>query len=172
MREFKQIGCPVQTQETAGLLLEYLDRRLDPAVAIGVERHVAACGDCQKVVSAQRAVWDALDGWQPSQISSDFNERLFARLEAEKAKPGWFASIRDFARINFSMRAAIPAAVACTLLVGVFAYRASNQTGSVETTAEVTVDVEQAETTLADIDAMQQLGVSQAADEVSSKQAL
>lgn len=172
MREFKQTGCPVQTQETAGLLLEYLDRRLDPSVAIGVERHLASCEDCQRVVSAQRSVWDALDTWQPSQISSDFNERLFARLEAEKAKPGWFASIRNFVESNFSMRAAIPAAVACTLLVGVFAFRASNLTGGVETQAEATVDVEQAETTLADIDALQQLGVSQAVDEVSSKQAL
>ncbi len=172
MREVKQIGCPVQAQESAGLLLEYLDRRLDPSIAAGMERHVSACADCQKVVEAQRAVWAALDDWQPARISSDFNERLFARLEAEKAKPGWFASIRNFVESHFSMRAAIPAAVACTLLIGVFAFRASHPAGSGETQTEATIDVEQAATTLADIEALQQLGVSQAVDEGSSHQAL
>lgn len=172
MREFKQTGCPVQSQETAGLLLEYLDRRLEPSVAARVERHVAVCGDCQRVVEAQRAVWNALDEWEPARISSDFNERLFARLEAEKAKPGWFASLRAFAQTHFSMRAAIPAALACTLLAGVFAFRASIPSGGTDTSTESQIDVEQVETTLADIDALQQLGVSQQADQGSSPQAL
>jgi anti-sigma factor RsiW len=170
MSRIERFGCPVQT-ESAGLLLEYLDRRLDPSIAVELERHVAVCPDCQRVVSAQQAVWDALDNWEPVPISGDFDERLFARLEAERARPGLLASLRAFIGSRFSMRAVIPAAVACTLLVGVFAVRAPTSSSGIDTQIEA-IDVEQVETTLAEIDALQQLGVSQSADDGSSTKAL
>jgi anti-sigma factor RsiW len=172
-RENGFIDCPVQGSEGAGLLLEFLDRRLEPDLSARLERHIAVCADCSRVVNAQRSVWEALDNWEPERISADFDHRLFARLEQEDAREdarrqgvlgrlaGWFSGV--------SLRPAIPVAAMCVVLMGVFLYRPGQQAdpGQPAVVAEqVSVDAEQVETTLADLDMLQQLGVGQADESV------
>ena len=61
-------------------ILSYLDRQLDPDTVLAFERHLSVCSECTRVVAAQRAVWKALDQWEPIAVSADFDERSFARL--------------------------------------------------------------------------------------------
>ena len=53
---------------------------LEPEVHIELERHISACGTCREMAAQQRAVWDALDHWQPALVSDDFNDRLYRRI--------------------------------------------------------------------------------------------
>ncbi|MBM3738448.1 MAG: zf-HC2 domain-containing protein [Acidobacteria bacterium] len=179
MREEHQIQCPVQGQDGAGLLLEYLDRRLDPPAAARIERHVSACPQCQQVVAAQRAVWEALDGWEPEPVSAGFDQRLFARLAAEGDRPaGWLARLAGFLGALAAPRPVFAAGAVCALMLGVLLIR---QPGPDSPIAQVTeagespvvevVEVESVEDTLADMDMLQQLGVAEPV-EASGKQAI
>jgi hypothetical protein len=53
------------------------------------ERHLNECGDCAKVVAAQREVWESLDRLNTPQVSQDFDARLYARIAQEEAVPAW-----------------------------------------------------------------------------------
>lgn len=176
-RENGHFNCPVQSTEGAGLLLEFLDRRLSPDLSAQLERHVAVCADCSRVVEAQRSVWAALDNWEPEEASDDFDRRLFARLEQEDRRSNGLlagvaaAMVRMFPAIPLSR--AVPVAAMCALLMGGFLYK---QPSVVDTSDKVVaemvaVDVEQVENTLADLDMLQQLGVAQI-DEAAAKQAI
>lgn len=176
-RDNGQFNCPVQGGESAGLLLEFMDRRLAPDVSAQLERHILACDECRRVVDAQRSVWEALEDWEPERISSDFDHRLFARLDEEDRRSrGLLAAARHALGRMFQsipLRPAIPVAAMCVLVMGVFLYQRPIGVDPSEApaTEAVAVDLEQVETTLADIDMLQQLGVGQA-DESSAKQSL
>lgn len=71
------------------LLTGYCAGTLDPAVAAGIENHIRECAPCRELVEAQRSVWDMLDAWKPSEVSADFDARLYARIAEEQAVPAW-----------------------------------------------------------------------------------
>ena len=79
--------CPLQSGDEGAILLSYLDRQLDSDSMAALDRHVAHCPDCARVVESQRAVWQALDEYEPVRISADFDEQVLARIAAER--PWW-----------------------------------------------------------------------------------
>ncbi len=168
--------CPVQGQESAGLLLEYLDRQLEPELAARIERHIAQCGDCQSVAAAQAAVWDALDRWEPAPVSADFDERLFARIESERLRPaGFWSRLRSAwsGPLDALFRPAVPVAAACALLVGVFFFRPAAEVPVAAPAVQAeSIDMEQVEKTLADVDVLRQLEGSLADGDLPASQAL
>ncbi|HUI58565.1 MAG TPA: zf-HC2 domain-containing protein [Bryobacteraceae bacterium] len=73
--------CPRETRENAGWLLDYTSGRLDAEAAAALEKHMEDCPACREFVSGQQAVWKALDAWEASPVSMDFDRRLHQRIE-------------------------------------------------------------------------------------------
>ena len=86
------MNCPLHTEETSAILLDYSAGRLDAAGTTALEGHMEGCADCAAFRREQGNVWDALDTWQNEPVSVDFNRRFWARIEAEKALP-WYRKL-------------------------------------------------------------------------------
>jgi hypothetical protein len=111
------MNCPLQTRETAQLLLDFCARKLEPEPLAILERHIAVCRACREFADGQRAVWQALDAWEAAPVSPDFDRRLYRRIEADI--PWWSPLLRPF-RPPFSMgmlRRSLPAAAMACLVV-------------------------------------------------------
>lgn len=172
MRDDYKLQCPVGLGQDPALVLDYLDGRLSTESTVRVQRHLDHCADCRRVVEAQRAVREALDLWSPAEISPDFNQRFFNRLEIEEqGRPGaWRALVAALSRA-FTLRPLIPVAATCMLVLGVWMYERPVQPDTdarVEPASEQ-VDVEQVDRTLADMEMLQQLGVIGRAESGESK---
>jgi anti-sigma factor RsiW len=111
------MNCPMESREHAQWLLDYRAGKLEPESAARLEEHIATCGACRELARGQRAVWEALDGWEAAPVSADFDRRLYRRIEAQVS--WWDLLIRPF-RSQF--RAVTPrgilaaTAAACLLL--------------------------------------------------------
>lgn len=81
--------CLTNTKSGAEILLEYVSGTLEPGKAAEIGRHIENCESCQRVVMAQRELWETLDRWTPPAVSTDFNTRLYARIAEENAAPAW-----------------------------------------------------------------------------------
>src|ERR1035437_2599217 len=112
------MNCPLETRENAQLLLDYCTRKLEPESVATLDRHIAICGACREFARSQRAVWEALDAWQTAPVSTDFDSRLYRRIEGQVS--WWDGLLRPF-RPPFStatMWRSLPAAACPFLLVG------------------------------------------------------
>jgi hypothetical protein len=76
------MNCPLGTRDQ-DLLVAYSSHQLDVAKAAMLDKHMAECGPCREFVRGQKAVWEALDIWEPEAISPDFNRRLYQRIDAQ-----------------------------------------------------------------------------------------
>ena len=75
--------CPIETRENAELLLAYCTRKLDAESTALLERHMEICPACREFSSGQRAVWEALDAWEATPVTLDFDRRLYRRIDRE-----------------------------------------------------------------------------------------
>jgi hypothetical protein len=115
------MNCPLETPETANLLLDYCARKLSPENCAIFERHVELCPACRQFAASQRAVWSALDSWEASPVSEDFDDRLFHRIENPAT---WRDRVFGMFRPMFAYQGVVAAAAACVvLLVGVLVER-------------------------------------------------
>jgi anti-sigma factor RsiW len=144
------------------MLLDYSAGKLEPAARMALEEHLADCEKCRDAVQAHSAVWNALDAWEPEQMSLDFNRRLWQRIEDTPAQP-WYARLA-------SWKPMLPSAVTALVLVaaafvtqsaferpfGVLEHEVSIQGAAAESDVSVT-EVDQAVTTLDDLQLLQQL---------------
>ena len=148
------MNCPLETRDSAQLLLDYCTRKLEPESVAILERHIALCDACREFAGGQRAVWEALDAWEAAPVSADFNSRLYRRIEAQVS---WWDLLRRPFRPAMLWRGVPATAMACLMVMaGVMLQRsavspepASNDTAQVES-----VQPEQVERTL---DAMEML---------------
>ncbi len=144
--------CPMERAEGSELALDYCAHRLSPEMTESYERHLAVCPSCRALVSAQRQVWDALDGWRPVEVSESFDRRLRDRIEARRG--------RRWLRIAFStgwLGRAIPVASAATVALTIFLARAPNTPHPDFPMRAEPVEVEKAERTLEDLDMIRQM---------------
>jgi anti-sigma factor RsiW len=151
------VHCPMQ-RENAELLLAYVERKLSAPGAEAFERHLEVCDACRESLAAQQAVWVALDHWDAAEISVDFNRRLYRKIESEQRQP-WWRRIPAPA-LPWALRPAMPIAVAAMAMVAVFLFRGPSGTDLPRHRSADTVDVEQVERTLDDLDMLKQLGVA------------
>jgi anti-sigma factor RsiW len=111
------MNCPLENREDAQWLLDYRTGTLKPEAEATLEEHIATCGACREFARGQRAVWEALDGWEAAPVSTDFDRRLYRRMEAEVS--WWDLLVRPF-RSTFgtvaSRRTLAAMAAACLLL--------------------------------------------------------
>jgi anti-sigma factor RsiW len=67
----------------AGHLLDYAAGKLKADARAQVEQHIEACLACREFIGAQQAVWQALEDWDPAEVSLDFDRRLYTRIEQD-----------------------------------------------------------------------------------------
>jgi anti-sigma factor RsiW len=149
----------VQEKGNAEILLSYCARTLDSDTQVILERHMATCPACRQFAAEQQAIWEALASWQPEPVSTNFDERLYARIESEAGAPWWRRLIPS--GMHLSWRPTLSIAAACVTLVAVFLFRAPDRpAGYPPAVRTEMVDVEQAERTAEDLDMLQQFNVT------------
>ncbi|MCC6540183.1 MAG: zf-HC2 domain-containing protein [Bryobacterales bacterium] len=150
--------CPLQAGDEGAILLSYLDRQLDSGSMAALDRHVAQCPDCARVVESQRAVWQALDAYEPQRISADFDDQVMARIAAERP---WWVRMMDAQWLGGRghwWKMAMPLTAACLALVAVAVWKGG---GEVRTPVSMdSTEVQQVEDALADVEMLRQLGVT------------
>jgi hypothetical protein len=109
----KPMNCPLETPETAELLLDYCARKLNPESTAILESHIDLCPACRQFAENQRAVWAALDSWDAVPVSADFDSRLYRRIESDLS---WRDRLLRGVRPLFAYRGVPAAAAACLLL--------------------------------------------------------
>jgi len=75
------MNCPMESREGEELLLNYVSGALDTQEAAAFDQHILDCSSCRELANGQKAVWGALDLFEPASISADFDRRLYARIE-------------------------------------------------------------------------------------------
>lgn len=105
--------CPVQLGEETELLA-YSSHKLDSARAAALKQHVESCSACREFVAGQRAIWQALDAWEPPAPAVDFDRRLYLRIEQEQNASWWGRWLKPLV-----LRPGLPIAVAACLVVAV-----------------------------------------------------
>jgi|SRR5579871_89236 len=154
------MNCPIQTQENRDWLLEYSAGRLDRERAAMLDQHVAVCPACAQFVAGQRVVWDALGQWESPELSPDFNRRLYQKIDA--AQPSswlkrWLQPL---------WRPLVPVAATCLLIVAGLVLH----TPAVHPVAHVeSVEPEQVERTLDDLQMLRELAATPAAEANTSQ---
>ena len=114
--------CPLENRENSEILLEYSSRTLNGSDTQRLEAHLGECQACRDFVRGQRAVWEALDGWEAEPVSADFDRRLFQRIEREVS---WWRRMRGHVGLLLGYPALSLAAVAALLLMAVWLERPS-----------------------------------------------
>jgi len=149
--------CPVQT-DNPEVLLDYCSRKLQEDLVSVVEQHIRGCTDCREFAEAQQQIWSALDAWTAEEVSSDFDGRLYARVET-RANQGFWARV---AGDRFTWKPALPfaAAGATAILAVLLVYPPSTiqSPDPVQPSLRVeSLEPEQVERTLEDIEMLRQL---------------
>ncbi|MGA2040713.1 MAG: zf-HC2 domain-containing protein [Bryobacteraceae bacterium] len=108
--------CPLEAREDREILVAYGSRALGGSDAELLEAHVESCAACREFVREQRAVWEALDGWEAPAVTADFDRRLFARIEGEIS---WWQRLWGRMGLRLVYGALPVTAVACLVLAGV-----------------------------------------------------
>ena len=155
--------CPLKSDETIEVLMDYTARTLDAVQSGLLERHMDQCLNCATFRDDQAAVWQALDAWEPAPVSMDFNRRLWQRIGEDQAAP-WYTKI-GFRNLGLQIRGSAwkPAlSVAAAVLVvatGFVLDHSGTRTGSPTTAVESRVTIteaDQVERTLDDIQLLHQ----------------
>lgn len=159
--------CPLKAGERAG---EAYQRANEAILAYGAavdqggfSQHLEECRECRHLAHAQREVWSKLDAWTPTPMPSNFDERLYARIEAYQQQSWWNRTLASFTG-KWSWKPAMPLAVACTALVAAFMLNSPlarhAQAPRLEVLSESRIDLQQVERALDDLDMLKQLGMA------------
>ena len=161
--------CPFKAGEKTGevyreaseAIIAYGAGTLPAAGNHAFRQHLETCALCKGAVEAQREVWSALDAWTPAPVPANFDERVYARIDAYQQQSWWH---RTVTRAVWSWKPAMPVAVACTVLVAAFLLNSPEPkhlpAESVQHALDSGVDVQQVERALDDLDMLKQLGVA------------
>lgn len=104
------MNCPRDTREE--LLVAYSSRQLDAFQSASLELHLQDCSACREFVAGQRTVWEALDLWEPAEVSPDFNRFVYQGTERNAS---WWERFASPLRPLFLHRG-IPLAAAASLI--------------------------------------------------------
>jgi len=148
--------CPIETRENAEMLLAYCSRKLDAESTAILEDHIRICPACREFAGGQQAVWKALDTWEATAVSADFDRRLYQRIEKEVS--WWDLLMRPFRPLLFRQGLPIAAAVALVIGAGVLLQRpGAVPPASVPVSAQVDVVApDQAEHALQEMEIMRE----------------
>ncbi len=150
--------CPLEFDQMGEIVVGYGARTLDPDTAAEFERHMRCCSECRQMVDAQKAVWAALDEAEEPElaVSPDFDQRLFRRIQEAENRGWWW-------------RRLVPAAACAGLAVAaVFLLRQSDPVLAHHAPTAPTMQIEQVEHALDDMDMLNQIGAAISPEPASS----
>jgi anti-sigma factor RsiW len=167
----RNMSCPLQSENTLDVLLDYSAGKLDRSRLARLEQHLLTCAECSAFLTGQTELWQTLNAWEPEAVSMDFNRRLWQRIDAEAAQP-WYRKLADSLRTG-AWKPALPLAAAVLLVTTAFVMdhqRSVPALQGVETVSGVSagnsngapLDADQVEKTLNDMQLLGQLDVSSA----------
>jgi anti-sigma factor RsiW len=161
--------CPIETRESAEVLLAYCARKLDAESTAAIERHIGICPACREFSRAQRAVWEALDAWEAAPVSADFDRRLYRRAGQEVS--WWDLVTRPFRPMLVRPGVPIAAAACLVMIAGVVLQRpASLPPPAAPESAQVeAVQPDQVETALEDMQTLREFNRLVRPDSADSK---
>jgi anti-sigma factor RsiW len=150
------MNCPMESGENAEYLLGYASGELNPTMHAQIEQHLSACPGCREFAAKQRTVWQALDSWEPAEVSMDFDRRLYQRIEQQVT--WWTRLTRPF---NPLFRHGVPIAAAAGLVMvaGFLMNRPATVpvvTPSQESAVVEALQPEQVETALEDMETLRE----------------
>ena len=157
------MDCPFDRREPE-VLLDYVAGRLAPDARARLEPHLASCNQCREFVAVQQTVWSALDDWNTGEISPDFNRRLYARIEREESGNVLVRQFRSLAaRLGiYEWSPALPVAAACAVLLVAVLLQSPTRPElphlSERPVAVESIDVDQVERALDDVEMLKHLG--------------
>jgi anti-sigma factor RsiW len=96
----------------AGFLLDYAAGKLKADARTQMEQHLESCTACREFAGAHQTVWQALEDWEPADVSLDFDRRLYARIEQDV--PWWSRLLRP---LNPLFRHSMPIAAAAGVVI-------------------------------------------------------
>jgi anti-sigma factor RsiW len=168
--------CPLTSGDAeASILLDYCNRRLDPDATEVLERHIRQCPACEAFAASQALLWESLDAFETMQVSDHFDRTLYERIEAEQRRPTWsklWLQLWNRATMGGTLtgaqlwRPALPVA-ACLLVAAGLYFRPGMESRFVEGTSEnagieSSIQAEQIETALEDMEMLRDLGALEA----------
>lgn len=112
--------CPMETGGNAQSLLDLAAGKLNAGKRAELELHLKACPDCREFAGGQQAVWQALDAWEPAEVSLDFDRRLYQRIELQST--WWNRFVQSFHPL-FRHAVPIGAIAAVILMAGLLTNR-------------------------------------------------
>jgi len=149
------MNCPMESGEYSGILLDYAAGKLNAAARLQIEHHIETCPACREYAGTQQNVWQALEDWDPAEVSLDFDRRLYTRIERDV--PWWQ---RFMLPLNPLFRHSVPIAAAAGLVImaGLIMNRPAGVTAvPAQTTAQVeALQPDQLESALADMEMLRQ----------------
>ena len=137
--------CPWLTET---VLLDDVSGKLDAGRRMMLEQHAASCQECAAARAECAAVWNALDLWEPERVSLDFNRKLWQKIDSVPVEP-WYRKL--------VWRPALPLAAAAALIIAGFVFDHRNTASAPAGTAVSSVEAEQAEKALDDLQLLKQL---------------
>jgi anti-sigma-K factor RskA len=152
--------CLSKNKRDTAILLEYCAGKLDVERAGAIEKHARECVECRALIAAQMNVWRALGELAVPEVSPDFDTRLYARIAQEEAASswrGWLQSLRAWSwkPVLAGVAAAAVLAVGLSLYMPMLVIHVSHVPKSQDSSQQIrpdSVDVEQVEVTLEDLD--------------------
>jgi len=150
--------CPMEGREGNEVLLAYIGGRLDRPYSAMLEEHIQSCSGCREFTEGQASVWKALDAWEAEPVSTDFDRRLYVRIDREVSV--WDVILRPFRPLLVRQGLPIAAAAAVVLMAGFLMERPAGMlpVSTQPTSAAVErVAPDQAEQTLQDMEMMREL---------------
>ena len=146
--------CPSRRGDTT-LLLDYAFGRLARGQAALLAQHASECSDCAATLVEYSSISGALDLWEAPAISTQFNRRLWDRIE-RAASVTWYMRAAEWFRPR-SLKPAIPVAAAALVFAAVFFFDRTVRMANTPTTGGVTaIEADQAERTLDDLQLISQ----------------
>lgn len=118
-----RMPCPINDRKE--VLLDYVAGRLPAEARSAVEAHAVDCPPCQEFLAEQGALWSALDTFDAPAVSSDFDERLYARIASQEKAGFWWKTWQRIFESGepWSWRPAVAASAVFAIVMAVILIR-------------------------------------------------
>ncbi|MGA7240700.1 MAG: zf-HC2 domain-containing protein [Bryobacteraceae bacterium] len=108
------MSCSIENREEQ--LLDYVSGSLDTQDAALFEKHLKTCAACSEFVAGQKAVWEALDLFEPAPVSPAFDRHLYERISRTSWWDRLVASVSVPVRAPAFLRQGAPLVAAAAVL--------------------------------------------------------
>jgi len=147
------MNCPLQSEDTLDLLLDYSAGCLDRNRAAMLNEHMNRCTACAAFRAEQNELWTALDAWKPEPVGPHFNGQFWQKVDALEAAP-WHRRVLDALRRG-AWKPAFPLAAAAVLIAAGFVFDHHGNLAPKPATVNAS-EAEQVEAALDDIQLLRQ----------------